>query len=179
MFTGIIEYVAKDFKIVGNTLEIKLPFSCNVGDSVSVNGICLTVKEVKNDVCYFDLGYETIEKTNIKKAKYLNIERALKIGDRLNGHFVLGHIDGVVTFLGRKAMNSGILYKFSMPKENYAIKRKGSISLNGISLTIANVSLDSFEVQVIPFTNENTNLKYLKTGDIVNYEIDVFARYRG
>lgn len=179
MFTGIIEYVAKDFKIVGNTLEIKLPFSCNVGDSVAVNGICLTVKKVKGDIYYFDLGYETIEKTNIRKAKYLNIERALRVGDRLNGHFVLGHVDGVITFLERKAMNSGMLYKFSMPKENYAIKRKGSISLNGISLTVANVSLDSFEVQVIPFTNENTNLKYLKIGDIVNYEIDVFARYRG
>lgn len=179
MFTGIIEYVTSDFKINGTELEIKFPFLCDIGDSVSINGICLTVKKVVQDFHYFDLGYETLKNTNISNSLYLNVERALKIGDRINGHIVLGHVDGIVKFLGRKNRNSGILFSFSMPKEKFAIKRKGSISLNGISLTIANVSLDSFEVQVIPFTFENTNLKYLKIGEYVNYEIDVFARYRG
>ncbi|ABR29923.1 riboflavin synthase subunit alpha [Thermosipho melanesiensis] len=179
MFSGIIEHCTRDFLLRNGELEIKLPFKCEIGDSVSVNGVCLTVKRVYNFWHYFDVGNETMKITNLSFSKYLNIERALKIGDRLNGHFVMGHVDGLIRLVKTVKLFSTVYMYFTLPKERFAIVRKGSIALNGISLTISNVSLDVFEVQVIPHTFENTNLKYLDIGELVNYEIDIFARYGG
>ncbi|MBT1247185.1 MULTISPECIES: riboflavin synthase [unclassified Thermosipho (in: thermotogales)] len=177
MFSGIIEFCTNKFVLKESVVEIELPFECKIGESVSVNGVCLTVKENVGNKYYFDVGDETKRVTNISFSRYLNIERALKIGDRVNGHFVLGHVDGMIRFVKSAKKNSSIYMYFSLPKERYAVVRKGSIALNGISLTISNVSLDVFEVQVIYHTFENTNLKYLRVGELVNYEIDIFARY--
>lgn len=177
MFSGIIQEVQPG-SLVGGILKIKRCWDdlC-IGESIAVNGVCLTVRKVDEEFMYFDVGPETIARTNLSHCKFFNLERALRVGDRISGHFVTGHVDGVVKFLSKSVSGNSVFFKFSMPKERYAVVEKGSIALNGISLTIARIDLDSFSIQVIPHTLEQTNLKYLSIGDPVNYEIDVFARY--
>jgi riboflavin synthase len=179
MFTGIVEYVS-EIKILNDKVYLKNKFeNVIIGESIALNGICLTVEKIINDDLVFSVGYETLSKTNIKNSKFVNVERALKVGDRIGGSFVSGHIDGLLSFLGKNKINDSYAMKFSMPKEKWAIVEKGSITLNGINLTIAEKSLDTFTVQVIPHTFEITNLKELKYGEKLNYEIDIFARYAG
>ncbi len=177
MFTGIIQNVQPG-NLNAGVLKIKRCWDdLGLGESVAVNGVCLTVRSIDREYVYFDVGPETIERSNLSRCKFFNLERALKVGDRISGHFVTGHVDGMVKFLSKFVSGNSVFFKFSMPKERYAIVEKGSIALNGISLTIAKVDLDSFIVQVIPHTLEQTNLRYLNIGDPVNYEIDIFARY--
>ncbi|ODN29905.1 riboflavin synthase [Fervidobacterium thailandense] len=177
MFTGIIQSVQPG-NLSGGVLKIKRCWDdLSLGESVAVNGVCLTVRSFDKDFVYFDVGPETIGRSNLSKCKFFNLERALKVGDRISGHFVTGHVDGVIRFLSKYVSGNSVFFKFAMPNERYAIVEKGSIALNGISLTIAKVDLDSFIVQVIPHTLEQTNLKYLSVGDPVNYEIDILARY--
>ncbi|BBE31517.1 riboflavin synthase subunit alpha [Tepiditoga spiralis] len=177
MFTGIVEYVEEMF-IKGRNVYIKNPYSDIVlGESIALNGVCLTVEKIENNYLIFGIGEETLNRTNLKVSKKVNIERALKVGSRLGGHFVLGHVDGTVKFIDKQLQRGSYLFQFSNVKENWAIVEKGSITLNGISLTVAKKSLDTFFVQIIPHTIENTNLKYLLKNEKVNYEIDVFARY--
>ncbi|EHR78935.1 riboflavin synthase subunit alpha [Thermococcus litoralis DSM 5473] len=175
MFSGIIEKVAKARYSRGK-LYVEKVLDVNLGDSVAVNGACLTVSEIRDRII-FDVGEETLKKTNLAKAKLVNLERALKFGDRIDGHLVTGHVDGTLKL--RRVLRRGNTYwlAFEMPKERFGIVEKGSIALNGISLTIAKVEKSHFWVQVIPYTWENTNLKFLRIGDEVNYEIDVVARY--
>lgn len=175
MFSGIIEKVAKAHYLRGK-LYVGKVLDVNLGDSVAVNGACLTVSEIRNQIV-FDVGEETLKRTNLAKAKLVNLERALKFGDKIDGHLVTGHVDGTLKL--RKALKKGNTYwlAFEIPKERFGIVEKGSIALNGISLTIAKVERSQFWVQVIPYTWENTNLKFLKVGEEVNYEIDVVARY--
>jgi riboflavin synthase len=175
MFSGIIEAVAKA-KFSNGKLFVEKVIDVNLGDSVAVNGACLTVSDIR-DYIVFDIGEETLKRTNLAKAKVVNLERALKLGYRIDGHLVTGHIDGTLKL--KKILKRGKTYwlSFEMPKERFAIVEKGSIALNGISLTIAKVDKNQFWVQVIPYTWENTNLRFLRIGDEVNYEIDVVARY--
>jgi riboflavin synthase len=175
MFSGIIETVAKA-KFSNGKLFVENVINVNVGDSLAINGACLTVSDIR-DYIVFDVGEETLKRTNLAKAKVVNIERALKLGDRIDGHLVTGHVDGTLKL--RKILKRGNTYwqAFEMPKERFAIVEKGSIALNGVSLTIAKVEKNQFWVQVIPYTWENTNLRFLRTGEEVNYEIDVVARY--
>ncbi len=183
MFTGIIQHVSK-WNFNGLKLIIENPWknlrnssqSISIGESIAVNGVCLTVVNVDENL-YFDVGEETLKRTNLSKERYFNLERALKIGDSLSGHYITGHIDGMITLISRKDLRNSVIMKFKKPREEWAIVEKGSVAINGVSLTIASVSHESFTVQVIPHSLENTNLKYLLPGSCVNYEIDVFARY--
>lgn len=179
MFTGIIQNVQKG-ELIKGVLKVKRCWQkIEVGESIAVNGVCLTLTKFDNEYMYFDVGLETLLRTNLSKSTFFNLERALKIGDTLSGHYVTGHVDGTIKLLSKISNNNTMYLKFSMPEERWAIAKKGSIALNGISLTVAQVDLDSFTVQIIPHTLENTNLKFLKSGDMVNYEIDVLARYIG
>ncbi|WGS65082.1 riboflavin synthase [Marinitoga aeolica] len=179
MFTGIIQKVEK-MKIINNKIIIPNVFeNVNLGESIAINGVCLTVENIINNELYFSVGEETFNKTNLRyyNNKFVNLERALKVSDFLGGHIVSGHVDGTIKFLSIIKSHNTYWMKFKIPYEKWAIAKKGSISLNGISLTIAKKDLDSFEVQVIDHTYKNTNLQYLKASDLVNYEIDVIARY--
>lgn len=177
MFTGIIQSVQRG-ELSNYVLKINRSFrQLEIGESIAINGVCLTLSNFNDKFMFFDVGLETLERTNLKSCKFFNIEKALKVGDSLSGHFVTGHIDGTVKLISINDLGNSKYMKFSMPKERWAIVKKGSIALNGISLTIAYVDCDTFTVQVIPHTYENTNLKYLRIKDEVNYEIDLFSRY--
>ncbi len=153
------------------------------GDSISVNGVCLTVTSYELRVTSFkvDVSPETLKKTNLgelKTGEKVNLEKALKIGDRLGGHFVTGHIDGVGIIKKRIKEGSTFLFEIEAPDEimNYIIP-KGSIAVDGISLTIVNFSKDRFSVSVIPHTLEVTTLGFKRVGDKVNLEADMIGKY--
>lgn len=177
MFTGIIQNVQKG-ELVNGVLKIRRCWDdLKIGESIAINGVCLTLRKFDNSYMYFDVGLETLLKTNLSVCTVFNLERALRIGDSLSGHYVTGHVDGMIKLLSKNSTGNTVYMKFSIPPERWAIVKKGSIALNGISLTISHVDLDSFTVQIIPHTLDNTNLRFLKSGDVVNYEIDVLARY--
>ncbi len=188
MFTGIIEEIGKVKSIAQKskarvlTIEAKKLLSeIKIGDSVSVNGVCLTVFEKLNDSFKVEAVEETIKKTNLGDLKvddFVNLELALKIGERLGGHIVQGHVDttGVIKNI-KKLQNSWILeIKFPVEFRKYLIPA-GSVAVDGISLTVADVNRDRFKVSIIPFTWENTNIKFRKVGDRVNLEFDFFGKY--
>ncbi|CAI1493822.1 Riboflavin synthase [Thermococcus nautili] len=176
MFSGIVEGTGKARYSAGK-LYVELPFEVKPGDSVAVNGACLTVVEFDGKTAVFDVGEETLRRTNLREAGLVNLERALKLGDRLDGHIVTGHVDGTVRFITARRSGNTTWMAFEMPRERWGIAEKGSIALNGVSLTVARVEANRFWIQVIPYTLEVTNLGHLKPGDRVNYEIDVLARY--
>ncbi|KLO22016.1 riboflavin synthase subunit alpha [Marinitoga sp. 1197] len=179
MFTGIIQQLAK-IRIANKSVIIDNPFKdVQLGESIAINGVCLTVERIDNNKLYFSIGEETYIKTNLKyyNNKIVNLERALRLTDFLGGHIVTGHVDGIIKFLGIKKSSNTYWMKFKIPTEKWAIANKGAITINGISLTIAKKDLDSFEIQVIEHTYKNTNLRYLKINEFVNYEIDIIARY--
>ncbi|MCM8819055.1 MAG: riboflavin synthase [Candidatus Omnitrophica bacterium] len=188
MFTGIIEEVGKikGKRNRGEGLEIliegnKIFQDLKVGDSISVNGVCLTVERIENKIFSVFVSFQTIQQTNlgeIKIGECVNLERALKIGDRVGGHFLTGHIDFKTKITNLRKESEFYLMKIKIPQEfkKYIVKR-GSIGVDGISLTIAEIENNDVLIYLIPYTIENTNLKYRKTGDFVNIEIDIFAKY--
>jgi len=176
VFSGIVQAVVEG-ELKGSVLKIPKVWDVSVGESVAVNGVCLTVSKVDERYMYFDVGPETLEKTNLAKERFFNLERALRVGDPVGGHYVTGHVDGTVKLLTKRRAGNFVFMTFSMPKERWAIAKKGSIALNGVSLTVADLSLDTFTVQFIPHTLERTNFKFAEPGAEVNYEIDIFARY--
>ncbi|PIU83393.1 MAG: riboflavin synthase [Elusimicrobia bacterium CG06_land_8_20_14_3_00_38_11] len=187
MFTGIIEDLGTVKKISKTqiTVETKLD-DIKIGDSVSVNGVCLTVINrsllvTRYSLVTFDISEETFKKTNLGKLKIgiiVNLERALKSGGRLGGHFVTGHIDGVGKILRISLFHNSRIVKFSNP-ENLTkyITEKGSVAMDGISLTIAEKKVNSFSAAIIPHTLKNTTLGIKKVGDTVNIETDILAKY--
>jgi len=176
MFSGIVEATGKARYSAGK-LYVEVPFEVRPGDSVAVNGACLTVVSFDGRIASFDVGEETLRRTNLREARVVNLERALKVGDRLDGHIVTGHVDGTVRFVAKKTSGNTTWMAFEMPPERWGVAEKGSIALNGVSLTVARVESSRFWVQVIPYTLERTNLGLLRPGERVNYEIDVLARY--
>ncbi len=188
MFTGIIEEVGKikGKRNKGEGLEIliegeKIFDDLKVGDSISVNGVCLTVEKIENKKFSISISPQTKKQTNlgeIKIGEYVNLERALKIGDRIGGHFLTGHIDFKTKIKTLTKQGEFFLMKLEVLEEyrKYLVKR-GSIGVDGISLTIAEIENNNVLIYLIPYTIENTNLKYRKTGDFVNIEIDIFAKY--
>lgn len=187
MFTGIIEAVGIIDQIVENgsnkTFWISSPISeeLKVDQSVSHNGVCLTIEEVKNKSHRVTAVNETLEKSNLNSwllNDKVNIERCLQFNGRLDGHLVQGHTDTTGICTNIKSENGSWTYDFNFP-ENFAnlIVEKGSIALNGISLTVFNVKREMFSVAVIPYTFEHTNLKDLKIGGIVNLEFDIIGKY--
>jgi riboflavin synthase len=188
VFTGIIEEtgVIQDLRFVAEGAVISLaskiiPASLKIGDSVSINGVCLTATRVEAASFLCDISSETLQRSTFQKAKrgaIVNLERSLMVGDRLGGHFVLGHVDDVATLAGKISSGEGYEMSFDFPQrlERYLV-HKGSIAVNGISLTIASLGKESFSVAVIPHTYRSTNLTQLMIGDAVNLEVDVLGRY--
>lgn len=152
-----------------------------VGDSIAVNGVCLTAVHCMGDAFACDLSAETLARTSFGKASEgapVNLERALLIGSRLGGHFVQGHIDGVGSLAATVASSDGSLMTFEFPLDLVRyIVTKGSIAVDGISLTVASLQGNCFSVAVIPHTLLQTNLGTLRPGDPVNLEVDILAKY--
>lgn len=188
MFTGIVEEVGsvRNYKNTSSFTEIEIV--CNkvlentlVGDSIATNGVCLTVKEIKKDSFVADVMGETIERSNLKylsNNSKVNLERALCIGDRIGGHIVSGHVDGLGKIINIEEKQDGTWFTINAPNEilKYVIF-KGSITIEGISLTVAYVDDKKIKVSVIPHTLENTILKYKKNNDFVNLECDMIGKY--
>lgn len=188
MFTGIIEEVGiiKRLEKKGNifclVIEGKIVLEdIKIGDSLAVNGCCLTVTKIDNKNIYFDLSLEAAKKTNLTNLKIgekLNLERALKVADRLSGHFVTGHIDGLGEIKNKISKADTVSLEIGIPQElkKYLVP-KGSIAVEGISLTINQVFTNYFTLQIIPYTLKHTNLLYKKIGDKVNIEVDMLGKY--
>jgi riboflavin synthase len=187
MFTGIIQEVGKvkEISISSNpqisVFSEKIYPSVEIGESISVNGVCLSLFKKEKNILYFNLSKETIEKTNLSKLRPMspvNLERSLTLSTPLGGHLILGHVDGVSKVISIRSLGSTKRVKFSLPHDlkKWAVE-KGSIAVNGVSLTIAELGRDYFEVELIPITLQQTNLGSLKTGEIVNIEMDIIGKY--
>lgn len=188
MFTGIIESLGKVQGIenhgTNKIFQITSPLSSElkVDQSVSHNGVCLTVEKLSQDGAHQVTAIaETLAKTTLgdwKPGDLVNLERCLVMNGRLDGHIVQGHVDSTATCLEREARNGSWEYRFEFPaKFSHLVIEKGSISLNGISLTIFKVQKKHFKVAIIPYTLEHTNLKDLYPGDEVNLEFDMIGKY--
>lgn len=185
MFTGIITHVGKFKPSTRNSLVLKTTagFVSNIkiGDSVAVNGVCLTVEKKQKDQLGFAVMPETLKRTNLgilKEGSRLNLEKSVTVQTFLSGHFVQGHIDGVGKIKGIKKNGNSkeIEVKTDASILGFLVE-KGSVSLNGVSLTIAKLNKNSFVVAVIPHTLLKTNLKDLEVGDTINIEVDILAKY--
>ncbi|MDY2586200.1 riboflavin synthase [Winogradskyella aquimaris] len=187
MFTGIIEDlgIIKNLENEGDNLHINVSTSITtelkVDQSVAHNGVCLTVVSIDGDDYTVTAIKETLDKTNLgklKKGDAVNIERAMKLGDRLDGHIVQGHVDQTAECTSILEENGSWLFtfKYNQDQNNITIE-KGSITINGVSLTVVNSKLSEFSVAIIPYTYQHTTFKYLKVGDRVNLEFDVIGKY--
>jgi len=187
MFTGIVKEVGRIKKISkrSDLWEIGL-YSEKVysqvarGGSVSVNGVCLTVTRKERSLLYFDITSATLNISNLKYLKigdYVNLEPSLSLGDKLEGHFVLGHIDTTAKVKKFTKIKNTALLEIEVPSDfkKYLIP-KGSVAVEGISLTIAEIKNNSFRVNIIPYTLENTNLKYKRIGSFLNIEFDYLGK---
>lgn len=180
MFTGIIEEVGRLKSLDGGRIEIsctKILSDMKIGDSIAVNGICLTVVDFGENFFAADVMPETFRKTSLAD-KNFNLERALKLGDRFGGHIVSGHIDGVGKILSIRPEGNALL--IDVAAENFLLRQiapKGSVALDGISLTVVNVGSENFSVSMIPHTRAVTNFKNKRVGSHVNIETDVLAKY--
>ena len=184
MFTGIVEEVGTVKAVTDRNITVKCASVLNgtkIGDSIAVNGICLTVTEISENAFTADVSEETFKVSALnclKTGSYVNLERALKADGRFGGHIVSGHIDGVAKIKTITPQNGFFNLEIELQEnESRYVIRKGSIAINGISLTIADVMNNIVMIAVIPHTYENTCLKYLKNGDYVNIEVDIFAKY--
>ena len=192
MFTGIIQGQAilinkvKDSNLF--TIQTNLDLSdCKIGSSISCDGICLTVTSINyENTSYFfnvNISEETVKRTTVQywnNNSIINLEKSLKVGDEISGHFVYGHVDTVLKISKIEKLSSSWNFNFSTSSlYNYTkfIVEKGSIAINGISLTIANAKVEFFDVSIIPYTYDNTNLSNLNVGDSVNIEFDSLAKY--
>lgn len=191
MYSGIIRHLGKVEKFSSVVTGTKLIISSDLfsdtvdpirlGDSIAVNGVCLTVVSVNKSLVEFDLGIETIKKTtllNINEGAVINLERCLKLSDRVDGNLVQGHVDTTIKLIGRKEIENTVIFEFELPKDlKHLIAQKGYVTLDGVALTVGEVSKVSFLVYVIPYTLRETTFKNLQVGESVNLEIDSIARY--
>ena len=188
MFTGIIEEVGTLSRIDRATGFCQLAIraskvldDCKPGDSISVNGTCLTVTRQSSDGFVADVMAETMRRTNLGELKVgdrLNLERSLRLSDRLGGHIVAGHVDEVGTIMELKPEDIATLMTVGVsPELMKYVAVKGSVCVEGVSLTVTDVSNSSFQVSLIPFSKENTTLGPKRVGDAVNIEVDMLARY--
>ena len=188
MFTGIIEELGRVREIEKRGEDARIVIEARTvtegsrnGDSIAVNGVCLTALDVKPDSFAADVSKETLSRStlgNVKSGSPVNLERAVTPMTRLGGHIVQGHVDARGEFLSSEHHDDSWTFRFAYPKEvaRYLVF-KGSVAVEGISLTIANLTDDYFEIAVIPKTWEVTNFSHLKPGDEVNLEVDVIAKY--
>ncbi len=188
MFTGIIEEigVVKDLKIISDNAKIyidckKVLEDTKIGDSIAINGVCQTVVDISQTGFSAEVSKETLDVTNfssLKSGDKVNLERALTLNERIGGHLVSGHVDNVAKFISAQKINDFYNMEFEVAEETakYIVK-KGSVTINGISLTVADIQNKKVTIAVIPHTFENTNLSCLIKGQNVNVETDVFAKY--
>ncbi|MCX7797800.1 MAG: riboflavin synthase [Melioribacter sp.] len=188
MFSGIIEEIGKIEKIDSINGGIKLTISANkilddakIGDSISVNGVCLTITSMNKNCFTVDAVGETLNKTTFKSVKsrsYVNLERAIKFNERIGGHLIQGHVNSTGKITQLRKIGENYLLEIEVPKNlmQYIIK-EGSIAIDGISLTVADIYNNLIRISIIPHTWQNTTLKYKKENDIVNIEVDYIAKY--
>lgn len=188
MFTGLVETMGKVVELIDDPPGKRLRIDCGsvadgakLGDSICINGCCLTVVAVDGLVLDFEAGEETLSRTNLGRLTHdsaVNLERSLAVGDRLGGHYVTGHIDAVATLTERRDDPPWAHLRFQMPQRLASqVAAKGSIAVDGISLTVVDAESDSFTVALIPHTLEVTTLGNRDVGDEVNLETDVLAKY--
>jgi riboflavin synthase len=188
MFTGIVEDKGKVLKVEyqgpKKRLTLELPVNLTeveLGDSININGVCLTIVEKKGQTIQLDLSPETLQKTALERLKEgdrVNLERALRVMDRLGGHIVTGHIDGIGIILEKRKEMDFLDLKIRIPKplSRYVV-RKGSIAIDGVSLTVNEYQGEEIQLTLIPYTIEKTTLMDKKVGDQVNVETDVLGKY--
>ena len=186
MFTGIIENLSeiKEINKEGDNLSISLiseiTNELKIDQSLSHNGVCLTVVDINNNIYKVTAIKETILKSSIKDWKIgdiINIERAMKLGDRLDGHMVQGHVDQTAICTKISEENGSWYFYFKYQRSSNLTIEKGSISINGVSLTIVESMNNGFSVAIIPYTYDNTNFKNIEVGDLVNIEFDMIGKY--
>ena len=186
MFTGIIENLAKIDSIKKNkknldiTLSSSLTSEFKIDQSISHNGICLTVVNINESHYTVTAIEETINKTTISKWRVgdiVNLERAMKIGGRLDGHMIQGHVDQIGQCIHVETMDGSWEYTIQYEKSENITVEKGSIAVNGVSLTVIDSKTNSFKVAIIPYTYEHTNFKTLRKGDLINLEFDILGKY--
>ena len=187
MFTGIIEDLGvvvsleREVTNLHLTIQSRLASALKIDQSVSHNGVCLTVVACNATSYTVTAIKETLSKTNLNnltKGAIVNLERGLKLGDRLDGHMVQGHVDQIGTCVKAQSQNGSWTYDFEYdPTLRNITIEKGSITVNGVSLTVVNSKNNGFSVAIIPYTYEHTNFKHLKIGSLVNLEFDVIGKY--
>ena len=188
MFTGIIEElgIVRRLLRVNNGARLGIEssvcgFDVIMGDSISVNGVCLTLTDKERNVLFFDVSKETLNMSNLVElaaGHRVNLERSLKQGGRIGGHFVTGHVDCVAKVISKASNGDFIEFKISLPTKFRAfLAEKGSITVDGISLTVNSVSENSFNFMAIPHTLSNTTLKLKEKGSSLNIETDILAKY--
>lgn len=187
MFTGIIEEIGivtslkKEFDNLHISIKSNITSELKIDQSVSHNGVCLTVVAIENKEYAVTAIKETLDKTSLNALKVndkVNLERAMKLGDRLDGHMVQGHVDQTATCTNIEMANGSWVFTFNYDSTlNNITIEKGSITVNGISLTVVNSKKDGFSVAIIPYTFEHTNFNTLKIGTVVNLEFDVLGKY--
>jgi riboflavin synthase len=189
VFTGIVEDIGKVTALKNRAKETVFTFEVGkidmsevgLGDSIAVNGTCLTVTSLGKNTFTVDASHETMARTNlgqIKTGGRVNLERALKVGDKLGGHIVNGHVDGVGKVKSTKKQGGSVEFRFAVPDElSRYIVEKGSVAVDGVSLTVNAVEGSEFAVNIIPYTLEETTFGGLKTGSPVNIECDIVGKY--
>ena len=192
MFTGIISHLGKienithpnDWELAVNVENSKNSPDFDgllIGASISCSGICLTLKKKNETTLLFDVSDETVSKTNFKNWRigdFINLEKSLKVGDEIGGHFVYGHVDTTAKVKEIRKINGSFKVVFLVNKKFMKyFAAKGSVSIDGVSLTVNEILEESFSVNIVPFTWDNTSFKYYKIDTIVNVEIDILARY--
>ena len=184
MFTGIVEEVGVVAKISDNGMTVlatKVTEDLKLGDSIAVNGTCLTAVSFDRTEFSVDLSPETVRRTSLGRLSVggpVNLERALLASDRMGGHIVQGHVDGTGRIMSTKRDGDSTIFRIRVPKQlNRYIVEKGFVAVDGISLTVVKIGASSFTLAVIPYTLKNTNLAALSVGDRVNLEADILAKY--
>lgn len=187
MFTGLVRTLGKiiEVKKAAGSARLKISADNNlapgIGDSIAVNGICLTIVDIKDSAMSFDISKETLDKTTAGKWKTgrdINLEPALRAGEEIGGHFVSGHVDEVGKVTGTRKEGNNLWFKIAFSKcfRPYLVPQ-GSVAVDGISLTVAKLGSNFFEVAIIPHTLNMTNIKNYRTGTLVNLEADMFGKY--
>ncbi len=192
MFSGIVEEMAKIEAITYNEKNINFTLSCSfiselkIDQSISHNGVCLTVVELLNDTYTVTAMKETLDRSNLgllKVGDYVNVERSMIMNARLDGHIVQGHVDQTAVCIKKEDANGSTYFTFKYETSKEMISRgyftvdKGSITVNGVSLTVCEPTRSTFKVAIIPYTLENTNFSFMKEGSIVNIEFDILGKY--
>jgi riboflavin synthase len=188
MFTGLIETVGSVARIEQGSTVARLWANATfttgdvaLGDSIAVNGVCLTVTKISGTTYEFDVSPETVRCTSLQQltsGSQINLERALRVGDRLGGHLVSGHVDCLATIVERREQSGNWLFRFQLPGQwlRYLVA-KGSVTIDGISLTVNELTPDGFTINVIPHTAKQTTLVNRRPGDQVNIETDIIGKY--